>query len=269
MRVAVIQVCATGKSEQNFKEALDLTKEAVARKARFIALPEFFRDRPHVEQAVCAKVKAKMRPQPALEPFFRLAQQERVFILTGTVSEFICRKTMFYDTAWVISDQGKIITRYRKKNLFTVNIGRRSLNEEKCFLAGKKLATFNIDSFKMGLAICYDLRFPSLFQNYAQRGCDVFAIPSSFTEWTGRAHWEVLIRARAIENLCYVLAPNQAGSIKGGIAAYGNSMIVDPWGEIIAQAPAHGSAVILSDLKKKELSRVRKILPGIRLDRRS
>jgi nitrilase len=120
-----------------------------------------------------------------------------------------------------------------------------------------------IGEFRMGLSICYDLRFPGLYQNYARRGVAILAVPSCFTKKTGQAHWETLLRARAIENLSYVLAPNQVGIDAHGMQAYGHSMIISPWGEVIARGSGAGQEIILGEIGMAEVFKARQILPGI------
>jgi nitrilase len=114
----------------------------------------------------------------------------------------------------------------------------------------------------IGISICYDLRFPELYQRYARQGAEILCVPSAFTKMTGMAHWEVLLRARAIENLCYVLAPNQIGRDGNGVPSYGNSMIIDPWGKILARASGSKEEIIYADLDKRALKDQRAILPG-------
>ena len=121
----------------------------------------------------------------------------------------------------------------------------------------------NVKGFKVGLSICYDLRFPELYQKYKNHSVDILTVPSSFTKTTGQAHWEVLLRARAIENLAYVLAPNQFGKTANGVFTYGNSMIVNPWGKILAKASDNKEEIIYANLDKEILTEVRRRLPAI------
>lgn len=261
MRVAVIQLCSGMDKKTNILKALSLLEEAVAKKARFILLPEFFGCRLPMGQS--AGPLAEEIPGPTMARFMDLARQKKVFILAGTIYEKTNQPGKAYNTATLIGDNGQVLVKYRKRNLFVASVRGKGIDETKHFLPGKKPATAVIENFNVGLTICYDLRFPGIFTDYARRGCDVMIAPASFSRSTGIAHWEVLLRARAIETLSYVLAPNQFGACPGGTPAYGHSLIISPWGEILAQAPAEGDAVIVADLDKKAIKQARAILPDV------
>ncbi|MBL8014491.1 MAG: carbon-nitrogen hydrolase family protein, partial [Candidatus Omnitrophica bacterium] len=160
--------------------------------------------------------------------------------------------------------RGKIISRYQKINLFDASIGRKKVNESNCFLRGKKSVICKVQDFCVGMAICYDLRFPSLFQEYRLAGAHILVVPSCFSQVTGQAHWEILLRARAIESQCYVLAPNQVGKDARGIMAYGNSMIINPWGAILARATDDKEEILSADISLRDMKIFQKVLPGIR-----
>ena len=263
MRVAAIQLCSTEDKKKNLQQALRLTRDAIARKARFIVLPEFFSCRMPTNPGYFLKDVVENIPGPSTLPFMDLARETKIFILAGSIYEKTATPEKAYDTAVFIDDKGRIAETYRKKNLFTANLSRQGCDEKKLFKAGQRSSMTQVLGFNLGFAICYDLRFPALFQEYSRRGCDVLAIPSAFTKETGEDHWEVLVRARAIETLSYVLAPNQHGYVKGGVRAYGNSMIVSPWGEILARAPAEGDAVIMATIRHEDIYKARRLLPGI------
>ena len=168
-----------------------------------------------------------------------------------------------YNTSVFINSHGTIAAKYRKIHLFDARIGDKIVREAEYFRAGRRSATVSIGEFRIGLSICYDLRFPGLYQQYAQKGVEILTVPSCFTKKTGEAHWETLLRARAIENLSYVLAPGQVGMDARGIEAYGHSMIVSPWGDIIAQGSGTAEEIVFGDIDIKEVSKARNILPGI------
>ena len=153
--------------------------------------------------------------------------------------------------------------KYRKMNLFEVNLGTRTIRESKNFIPGKKPVTFSVQECSAGASLCYDLRFPEIYQAYRRKGCQLLVIPSAFTQKTGRSHWEILARARAIENLCYVVGPNQVGTDERGITAYGNSLIISPWGEILARGSDTREEILYADISLAEVKRVRKVLPGV------
>ena len=140
----------------------------------------------------------------------------------------------------------------------------KKIKESDYFLSGKQIALTRVKDFNLGMSICYDLRFPELYRHYFGRGAEILTVPSAFTAKTGQAHWESLLRARAIENLAYVLAPNQVGTDSKGILSHGHSMIVSPWGEIIARASNDKEEIIYGVISHDNISKARAILPGIR-----
>jgi predicted amidohydrolase len=168
-----------------------------------------------------------------------------------------------YNTSVFIGPRGEIASKYRKIHLFDARIGDKIVREADCFRAGHRPAAVNVGEFKAGLSICYDLRFPGLYQDYARKGAQLLTVPSCFTKRTGEAHWEALLRARAIENLSYVLAPNQIGTDARGMQAYGHSMIISPWGEIIARGSGTNEEIVLGEISMDEVLKARSILPGI------
>ena len=190
-----------------------------------------------------------------------LAKRKKVFILLGSICEKTGQKNKAYNTSVLVDDKGHIAAKYRKMHLFNAIIGKKRAQESKWFLPGKGLVSANVKGFKIGMSICYDLRFPAMYQKYSKEGCCVFTAPSSFTKKTGKAHWEILLRARATENFCYVLAPNQTGIGGRGIASFGNSMIIDPWGDVLARASAGKEEVIYANIKKEKMLFSRRRLP--------
>ena len=176
-------------------------------------------------------------------------------------------KKKAYNAAVMVNARGEISGKYRKINLFEAQVNGRTIREEKNFLPGKRLFAARVKEFQAGISICYDLRFMELYQQYRRQGCQVFVVPSAFTQKTGRAHWEVLARSRAIENLSYLIGPNQVGTDERGITAYGNSLIVSPWGEVLARASSDKEEIIYAELNMEEIRRVRKILPRLFKDR--
>ena len=131
-------------------------------------------------------------------------------------------------------------------------------------MSGKKSVVSRVEDFKIGMSVCYDLRFPDLYQSYRQKGAHILTVPASFTQMTGRAHWEVLLRARAIENQCYVLAPNQVGQDGRGVATHGHSMVISPWGEVLARASSDKEEIIYAEISLEEIKKTQKTLPGFR-----
>ncbi len=268
MKIALIQLNAGSDKKKNLDAALRLTCEAIRNKARFILLPEVFNYRGKPDAQNGFHSIAENIPGPSTEPLMILARANRVFILAGSIYEKVTGEKKVYNTSVLINDKGKIAARYRKIHLFDARLGKKIIREPQFFLSGKNPVTASVGGFKAGLSICYDLRFPDLYKHYAKAGAQILCVPSSFTATTGEAHWEILLRARAIENLCYILAPNQFGKTPAGIETYGNSMVVDPWGKILARASGANTSgarqeILYADIDKKTLLESRKKLPGI------
>lgn len=259
MKVVLIQLNAGPDKRKNIDRALRLVMEAVRKKAQWVILPEVFNYRGPSKN----KSAAELIPGPSTAPLMLVARAHKVFILAGSIYEKVKGKGKVYNTSALINDRGKVIAKYRKINLFKARVGAKTIDETKTFLPGENPRLATVGGFKIGMSICYDLRFPELYRDYARKGADVLCVPSSFTKATGRAHWENLLRARAIENLCYVLAPNQIGKGAGGVATYGNSMIIDPWGKILARASDNKEQMIYVDLNKSQLNKARRTLPAV------
>ena len=261
MKVAVVQTNAGSNKKQNIKRAIDLVTRAISQGAKFIALPEMFSYRGPLSAANFSSIVENIPGESTL-PFISLAQKSNVFILAGSVYENGQKGKKCCNASILINERGKIIAKYRKINLFDAIIGKTIIKESAWFAPGRSLQTAKAEDFKIGLSICYDLRFGDLFRRYAKKGTDLLCVPAVFTKKTGQAHWEVLVRARAIETLNYVLAPNQTGEDYRGVAAYCNSLIVSPWGEILARASADREEVIYADVQRSALQEARAVLPG-------
>ncbi len=248
MRVAVIQLNAKNDKTKNLEKAVNSVEKAIRNKAKFILLPEVFnyRGKP-CEKTGFLKV-AESIPGPSIKPFLEIAKKNKVSILAGSIYERTKGSKKAYNSSVLIDDKGKIVSVYRKNNLFDANIDGKKIRESKYFFNGKKTQAANVDKFKIGLAICYDLRFSDIFLKYKKQGVDLLCIPSAFTKKTGQLHWETLLRSRAIENRCYVLAPNQVGKNSQGVECYGNSMIIDPNGKILSRASLRKEEIIYSYL---------------------
>ena len=195
-------------------------------------------------------------------PWFQnLATTHKKWILVG--SFFYKQKNLNLptNTSVLINPSGEITQTYDKIHLFDVSVENLSFCESASFSAGTKPKTANINNFNCGLSICFDCRFPELYRHYAKDKCDIIFIPSSFTKSTGEKHWHSLCRARAIENQCYVIAPNQCGIGANKAETYGHSLIIDPFGEIIAEGSANNVEVISATLKLSRLSIIRELFP--------
>lgn len=186
----------------------------------------------------------------------------RTTSIIGRIAASLPRRPKFFNTCLLLDRRGKIAAKYRKIHLFEAHLDNgQSVREKDIYEAGNRPVMVNIEGWNCGLAICYDLRFPELFRYYSARGAHLFFVPANFTQQTGKDHWETLLRARAIENQSFVVAPDQCGANpKTGIPSYGNSMIVGPWGGIIARAGKR-ECVLTAELDPDELSRTRARIP--------
>jgi len=257
---AVVQMTSTTDVERNLATAEALVARAAARGAVFVGLPENF-----------AFLRSEGQPVPEPQdldgPWVRrmadLARRTRVTLLLGSLPERVPGETRVRNTSVLLGPDGATLAVYRKIHLFDVGLaGMEHLEESRAVLPGDEIVTAETSLGPIGLSICYDVRFPELYRELARRGARVLCVPSAFTERTGKAHWEVLLRARAIENLAYVLAPAQVGEHGGGRASHGQAMIVDPWGAVVAQVPG-GEGVAVAELDFERLERLRRELPAL------
>jgi len=257
LKVACIQLNATDDINANKARILDLLTQEKATQADLIALPE------------CALYRATkaQHKEPIDGDSIRWFQERAVelnaHILVGSFFEQSLGEKA-YNSSVLINNQGHVIQSYRKMNLFDVKLDDNDMQESNTFMPGKSPAMADINGFKFGLSICYDLRFPELYRHYVAKGCSVLTVPASFTKSTGKLHWHALLRARAIENQCYVIAPNQFGKGANDVDTYGHSLIIDPLGNILAEAPADAEAVISATLDLAALKRIRARFPVLK-----
>lgn len=261
-KVAVVQLNAQDDQKRNIRQALRLVEKAVDHGARLIVLPEIFSYRGKIDSVSDLATVVEDIPGPSTAPFQALASQHGVTIVAGSIYERSLRSQKAYNTSVVFGPEGDIRAIYRKRKLFAVNLPGRQIREADRFLAGTESAVFRTDGFLIGLSLCFDLRFPELFQDYGKQGCHAVCCPAAFTYETGQKHWMVLLRARAIENRCYILAPNQWGVDNQGLRHYGHSAIIDPWGDVLAQARADRTEILYTELDKKVILRYHQILPA-------
>ncbi|MFP4473631.1 MAG: carbon-nitrogen hydrolase family protein [Candidatus Omnitrophota bacterium] len=249
MKTAVVQMCSGGDLDRNICSAEHAVRQAAGDGAELIVLPEVFVYRGAMDRKTRARIAEPLHGE--LTGRFRgLAKECRTGIVLGSFYEQIPGTDRVYNTCMTIDDNGEVLGIYRKQRLFQAVLKDRTINEAATFKAGRRKCVFTYCRFRMGCAICYDLRFSEIFQRYASAGCDVLAVPSAFTHETGKLHWETLVRARAIDCQAYVLAANQCGRGAGGARAFGSSMIVDPWGCIVARASAGRPETIFADISR-------------------
>jgi nitrilase len=266
LRVAAVQMTSTPDVQANLAKARAFIDQALDRKADLIAFPENF--------TLMAPTALKLTRQAetirgiTVETLQEWAAENDIWILAGSVplagKKIKGRKvSKTTNTSLLISADGDIIARYDKIHLFDVNVtGDQQYLESATVQPGRKPVVADTPWGKFGLSICYDLRFPELYRKYADAGCDVIFIPSAFTVPTGKAHWDILTRARAVENQAYVVAPGQWGANHEGRETYGHTRIINPWGRVIAERPG-GEGIVCADLNFEELEKIRKDLPAL------
>lgn len=260
MWLAAAQLNATPDLEGNVSRARALILEAARREARLVALPEHFACYGPDEVMAAA---AQPLDGPLVTGFRELARKLEISLLLGSFPEQAGPGERPYNTSVLLGPQGQILARYRKLHLFDMELpGAPPYRESDFTQPGNEVVTAALPGtrFIAGLAVCYDLRFPELFRSLVSRGANLLLLPAAFTQRTGQDHWETLLKARAIENLSYVAAPGQWGQHAPGRRSYGRSLIIDPWGLTLAQAP-DGEGVIYARLDYERLERLRRELP--------
>lgn len=259
-RVAAIQLSSGEDKKSNIERAVKLSEEAAGEGAQLIALPETFDYRGDSEKVSSI---AEVLPGPAIRPLMVLARQRSVWVLAGSVHEKAPDVSRPFNCSVLISPDGGIAAKYRKIHLFDMWLEDSSVEESRYYGAGDRPVVSQVNGMRVGLSICYDVRFPELYRLYTREPVDLITIPSAFTAATGEAHWEVLVRARAIESQCFVLAPNQYRVDTADVPCYGNSMIVDPWGRVLARGSSDHEETLYADLDLAEIGRVRSRIPAL------
>ena len=194
----------------------------------------------------------------------KFSKELKVWIIIGSVN--IKEKGKVYNRSILIDDNGKVKGKYNKIHLFSVKLPNKEIyDEKKYFSRGKNIGLYNLPWGKIGMTICYDLRFPNLYRKLAIKGAKFFSIPSAFTKYTGKLHWHALLKARAIENGCYIFAPAQTGKHPKGRHTYGHSLVIDPWGKIIKECKKKDS-VIISEIDIDKVNNFRASIPSIKLE---
>jgi len=264
--VGLVQLTAGRELGPNIAAASELVRAAKARGADFILLPE---------NAVMMEPKRplvleKARPEaehPAVPAFGALAAELGAWLLVGSIAvkldaEHCANRSLLFDP------KGRVAQRYDKIHMFDVDLkGGESYRESATFRAGGRAALAALPWGRLGMTVCYDLRFPHLYRALAQAGADFITIPAAFTRPTGEAHWHVLMRARAIETGCYIFAPAQCGEHAEGRKTYGHSLVVSPWGEILAEGSAAEPGVVLAAVDPAKVAEARRMIPALEHDR--
>ena len=260
MRVACIQMNSGADRAANLEQASLLLQQAASAGAELAVLPENF----SLMGASLSDKHLLAEPQensPVLAFLSAQAITHRMAIVGGSTL-LKGAQGKLRNACPVFSADGRLRAIYDKIHLFDVDLDGESYHESESVVAGEHPCSVALGDFRFGLSICYDIRFPELYRHYADSGCDVVCVVAAFTEQTGHAHWQTLLRARAIENQCYLLASAQWGVHADGRRTWGHSMIIDPWGEVMA-LQEEGTGVIMADLTSARLTHIRKILPSL------
>jgi predicted amidohydrolase len=262
MKIAALQTVSTPDLERNLDAAARLIAQAAREGAQLAALPEYFclMGRRDSDKLGVAEAPGEGPIQAFLAA---QARQHGLWLIGGTLP---MRSPGLADRArnacCVYGPDGTLAARYDKIHLFRYDNGRESYDEARVLEAGSEPVVVQAGALRVGLSICYDLRFPELYRRLCSPPCDVLSVPAAFTYTTGRAHWELLLRARAVENQCYVLAAAQGGLHENGRRTWGHSMVVDPWGEVVA-VQAEGEGVVVAEVEPARIAAVRQQLPAI------
>ena len=265
LKVACIQNCATADVDHNIDVCLKLTREAASAGARLIALPEYFSGL-RTEGPRIVPVAFRETEHPVIPAFAAAARNLEVTILLGSVA-VVAPDRRIFNRSILIDRHGRIAARYDKIHMFDVDLAEgKTVRESATIAPGSEAVVAGAEGARLGLSICYDLRFAHLYRALAQAGADVLAVPAAFMKLTGQAHWHVLNRARAIENGAFVVAPCQYGTLEGGAECYGHSLIVDPWGRVLADG-GEDQGVITAEVDLDEVAAARRRIPSLSHDR--
>jgi len=260
IKAACLQMCSGSIVDDNLTNVEKLLSQAAEQGVQLAILPETFAC---MTQNQTVKIDAAESFQHILDFLSQQAVQHRMCIVAGSILYASEHDDKLRNRCYVFSSKGTLQTHYDKIHLFDANLPTEQWQESAHIQAGTSPVMTNCDEdWQIGLSICYDLRFPELYRYYSAHDCNILTVPAAFTTPTGLAHWEVLLRARAIENQCYVLAAGQSGSHEDGRTTYGHSMIIDPWGEVIAKLPT-GEGIIIAELSLEHLQHTRQHLPAL------
>ena len=265
-RVACVQIRSGPDVAANLDRVEGLIRQAHANRAQLIALPEVvdFRDEGVEPYRQYARPLAEHR---AAKRFASLAAELRIFLLAGSLT-MRAEDGRLANRSLLFDPEGAPIAQYDKIHLFDTGvIGSDASKESDIFVPGQRAVLARTSAGRLGLSICYDLRFPHLYRDLAKAGAELLAVPSNFLQTTGEAHWHVLLRARAIENGCYVLAPAQCGESRPGKRSFGHSLIVGPWGEVLADAGPDEERIITADIDEGRVAQVRERIRSLQHDR--
>lgn len=261
MKIAAIQMRSGIDINANLEAAETLIRAAANEGASFIATPEMTHILQRSPKRLFASIKGEADDR-GVKYFSSLAKELGIDLLIGSLAVKTGEKRAA-NRSYLFERQGHITARYDKIHLFDVTVSREETwKESNVYDRGDRVVMADIDGAKLGLSICYDLRFPALYRHYGQSGADIIAVPAAFTKPTGEAHWEPLLRARAIETASFIIAPAQGGLHEDGRRTYGHSMIIGPWGDIRAHLDNDGTGYICADIDIKDVQDARRKIPA-------
>ena len=257
---AAIQIDSQDNKTENLSKLDHFIDIAEGRGAKLVGMPEVVN---FIGDEEADFENAETIPGPTTDFFCKKAKQHGIWLHGGSIHEITSRKDKLYNSSVFVNPKGEIVAVYRKLHLFDIDIKNAvSYLESNTIMPGEEIVVVDTDFAKVGLSICYDIRFPELYRILALRGAEIIIVPAAFALFTGKDHWENLLRARAIENQCYIIAPCEIG-VKPAFQTYGRSMIIDPWGTVIATA-SHKECVICAEIDLEYLHKVRTELPCLK-----
>ena len=265
-KTACIQLNAQNNMAKNIAKAIEFIREAADIGAKFITLPENCVFMGESAEDLFSNSYTEDK-HPALPQFCKVAKELKIWLLVGSIAIKVKNSDKLANRSFLIDDNGNVATKYDKIHLYDVSVtDGESHRESERYIAGDTAKLIKTPFGNLGLTICYDLRFPYLYRSLAQKGADIITVPAAFTKFTGKAHWHVLLRARAIENSCYIIAPAMTGNHPKDRQTFGHSLIIDPWGEILADG-SENEGVIIADIDTDKVSQTRKQIASLQHDK--
>ena len=261
MKIAALQMVSTTDVARNLDRAASLIDQAARAGAQLVALPEYFchLGRRDTDKLALAEDDGAGPIQQLLSD---CARRAGVWVVGGTLPMRTAQPERVRNSCCVYAPDGRRVARYDKIHLFAYDNGREHYDEGRVLEPGDTPVAFDADRLRIGLSVCYDVRFPELYRALCTPPCDLLCVPSSFTHTTGSAHWELLLRARAVENQAYVIAPAQGGTHENGRRTWGHSMVIDPWGEVLAVRD-EGEGLVMAQIDRARIDGVRQQLPAL------